>query len=193
MADFIESFKRTDAFEGGWCDTKSDHGGETYHGISRKFFPLWPGWVIVDQMKSVPDFPKNLATVERLPRLVQNFYKTNFWDPIKGDLIPNQTIAEEMYDTAVNCGRGTSTRFLQESLNALNNQEYRWPDIECDGVMGKTTLKSLELCLEAKLEDVLLILMNGRQIDHYYQLMLREPAQEKFAISWLRNRCKLGG
>jgi lysozyme family protein len=191
MADFKIAFDRTDANEGGYSNHPADRGGETYRGISRKFWSRWPGWAIIDQCRAMPGFPSNLKDVPRLPQLVLDFYKLNFWDPLKADLISSQAIAEELYDTGVNCGRGTTTRFLQEALNVLNNQETRWPDLEPDGVFGKGTLDVLEKCLAANFEDVLLILLNGRQIEHYYQLMLHEPTQEAFAVGWLRNRCRI--
>lgn len=42
-----------------------------YQGISRKYFPKWEGWVLVDANKNVPH------------RLVQEFYKKYFWDVLK--------------------------------------------------------------------------------------------------------------
>ena len=37
--------------EGGYANVSGDLGGETYRGISRKNFPSWNGWEIVDEKK----------------------------------------------------------------------------------------------------------------------------------------------
>lgn len=44
MADFNEAFAATSMDEGGYANHCNDNGGETYAGISRKFWPGRNGW-----------------------------------------------------------------------------------------------------------------------------------------------------
>jgi lysozyme family protein len=117
MADFEKAYSRTGKFEGGYVNDPDDSGGETYHGIARKFHPTWPGWKIVDEQKKKSNFPKNLKDRrnELLP-LEKVFYKKEFWDKVWGDSIKDQRVANDMYDTAVNMGVGTSIKLSQRQF-----------------------------------------------------------------------------
>lgn len=57
MANFDEAYKRTNGFEGGYVNDKSDLGGETYKGVARKIHKNWAGWAIVDSYKGKSGFP----------------------------------------------------------------------------------------------------------------------------------------
>ena len=99
--------------EGGWVNNPNDNGGETYRGISRKFWPSWGGWRLIDQHRLNPDFPKTLARDAYLQDLVVGFYKTNFWDKIGGDGINDQSIADLLVDSAVNEGISPAVKRAQ--------------------------------------------------------------------------------
>ena len=117
MAKFEIAYKRTQRFEGGYVNDLKDAGGETYNGISRRANPTWAGWRVVDEQKKLPNFPKNLnARKSILDDLEFSLYKTNYWDPVWGDLIQNQHVANDMYDTAVNMGTGRSIRLSEEQF-----------------------------------------------------------------------------
>ena len=114
MAKFEIAFRRTKRFEGGYVNDPQDAGGETYNGISRRANPTWAGWRVVDEMKRKPNFPKNLRERKSiLDDLEFSLYKTNYWDPVWGDKIREQVVANDMYDTAVNMGVGTSIKLSQ--------------------------------------------------------------------------------
>jgi lysozyme family protein len=105
MANFKISIPKVLKYEGGYVNDPNDNGGETYKGISRKFWPKWEGWVIIDKYKkSKVNFPKILDSDTKLQDLILTFYKTNFWDKIGGDKINSQSIADLMFDGAVNEG-----------------------------------------------------------------------------------------
>jgi|ERR1035437_881830 lysozyme family protein len=104
MANYKIAIDPVLAIEGGWVHDPNDNGGETYRGISRKFWPNWKGWVVVDQYKKLPNFPANLKGLVLLNQLVVDFYDVNFWDKIGGDNIKNQSIADLLVDSAVNEG-----------------------------------------------------------------------------------------
>lgn len=120
MAVFEIAYKRTKRFEGGYVHDPKDSGGETYNGISRVHNPNWDGWRIVDSMKNKPNFPSNLKQrAAELDNMEMQLYKANYWNPVWGSKINNQHVANDMYDTAVNMGVGTSIKLSQRQFKLL--------------------------------------------------------------------------
>lgn len=135
MADFLTAYKLTAINEGGYSNDKDDSGGETWAGISRNNFPQWIGWVIIDKYKLQPNFPANLRQAPELAERVRDFYRNNFWNPMQGDRIDDQTTANGIYDMGVNSGITTAIKLAQQTagtpqtghmdsntLNHLNNK-----------------------------------------------------------------------
>lgn len=113
MADFKAANKRTGKWEGIYSNNPDDRGGETVFGIARNMHPDWPGWVLVDMLRQKHGFPDTLKSNTVLMGLKDKFYKSQFWDPLYGDLIPSQEVAEELYDDAVNTGLSSAIRKAQ--------------------------------------------------------------------------------
>lgn len=116
MANFDIAYKQTSKFEGGWVNNSGDSGKETYRGISRVANPNWLGWKIVDSYKKKSNFPKNLDSDKKLQELVKTCYKENYWNPVWGDKILNQKVANDFFDTAVNMGVATSIKLSQRQF-----------------------------------------------------------------------------
>ena len=116
MADFLIAFNRTEKNEGKdiWTKVDGDSGGETWSGISRKANPSWSGWKILDQIKTKKNGQK-ISTPE-LEERKQSLYRTNYWNPIWGDEIKNQKVANDLYDTGVNCGVSMSIRLSERQF-----------------------------------------------------------------------------
>ena len=187
MADFTEAFARTARHEGGYVDDPLDRGGETYRGIARTRHPDWPGWALIDAARAGADFPRCLAHDQRLQAAVAGFYREHFWIPIDGDSLPDQALANELFDTAVNMGVGRSVRFLQAALNLLNRNGRDYPDLAQDGRLGPVTRQALEDLLANPDERTpLLKLLNIQQGARYVALMNDDPTQERFARGWLK-------
>jgi lysozyme family protein len=184
MANFDNAYNITLGHEGGYVNNPVDKGKETYKGISRKYHPNWPGWVIIDAAKSMPTFPKALYTNPVLDKLTKDFYKDTFWDTFQGDLIPSQVIANELFDTGVNMGQDDAVRFLQRSLNALNRRGKLYPNISVDGKFGNNTLKSLKDCLSLGDELLLYKMINTLQGVHYIERTEEDESQEDFTRGW---------
>jgi lysozyme family protein len=184
MASFKDAFKKTMKHEGGYVDDPEDAGGETYQGVSRKYHPTWSGWEIIDKAKSENDFSHNLARKASLKKHVKAFYRMHYWDKILGDLIPEQNLADTLFDIAVNMGVTRSGKFLQQSLNYLNRNQRLYPDLVDDGLIGRKTLYALEKYLENdKIEILYKIIMVLRGM-HYLNYMRKSPIQEKFCRGW---------
>lgn len=110
MANFITAYKLTAGNEGGYVNDSDDKGGETYCGITRKNFPKWAGWVIVDE------YPMHTGDIlHSLDDLVITFYKTNFWDKIGGDDFEDQDLANQVYDSSINIGIEETLKLFKQS------------------------------------------------------------------------------
>lgn len=116
MADFEKAFVRTEKFEGKniWAKIAGDAGGETWSGISRVHNPNWKGWAILDK---IPNKRNNqVITTPELEKLKRELYRNNYWNPVWGDKIRVQEVANEMYDTAVNMGVGMSIKLAERQF-----------------------------------------------------------------------------
>ena len=185
MVVFDEAFARTNQHEGGYVNDPDDRGGETYKGIARKFHPEWPGWKLIDTIKSFPDFKRQLDADQNLQNYVKEFYRVKFWLQIGGNSIPDQDIANEIYDIAVNMGVTTAVKYLQRSLNVLNCNGKHYADIAIDGTLGPKTSAAFQACLVKVGSKMLLNVINGFKMKHYLELMEKDPVNEKY-VGWFK-------
>ena len=188
MAEFEKAFSLTSSHEGGYVFDKDDAGGETYRGIARRYNPSWKGWRIIDQIKTT-NTSKLSAALDKnndLQTHVATFYKRAYWDRFWGDNVPEQDIANELFDTSVNMGVKRAVRYLQEGVNLLNRNQKNYNDIEEDGYFGRGTLKAISEYLEIDDTKTLLKIMNTLQGMHYIDYMRKNPKQEKYARGWLK-------
>ena len=188
MNQFDKAYFKVMAVEGGYIKDKDDPGGETYKGISRVFNPAWVGWQVVDSYKGRADFPGCLNNDLNLQSLVRYLYKKKYWDPYLGDQLDG-SIAEEMFDQAVNLGLGKALENLQKSLNILNRNQKDYPDIKVDGSFGDTTLKTYQIAVRLKGTRLLFNVLNFYQGAHYLKLMETNSVREKY-IGWF-NRIEI--
>lgn len=117
MANFEIAYNRTERHEGRnvYTQTPGDAGGETWSGISRRANPSWAGWKILD---AIPNKKHNqIISTPELTRLKLELYRSNYWNPVWGDKIREQVVANDMYDTAVNMGVGTSIKLSQRQFD----------------------------------------------------------------------------
>ena len=119
MANFNEEFEKIILTEGGYVNDPDDAGGETYLGISRRHHPYSPIWDIIDNYKHKykgKEFTKKLKANEEITNIVANIYKSEYWDMFDLDNIPNQKIAHEIFDDAVNRGIKSATILAQQVM-----------------------------------------------------------------------------
>ena len=185
MAEFLKSFRCTDAHEGGWANNPDDPGGETYRGISRVAHPSWSGWEIIDKYRGKPGFPGNLKDSQSLGLVVSKFYEMRFWQPIWGDAIQQQALADAIFDFAVNSGVEIAVKKLQICLNVWNNQQKLYPDVKEDGIFGKKTLESIYAFLEKRKKPHFLInSYYSERMVHFHKIARNSESQEQFMVSW---------
>lgn len=85
----------------GYVNDPDDTGGETIAGISRRNWGNEAIWLYVDAAKKKPGFPASLASDLNIRAMILDFYNRNFWRPLLGDSIQNQSIANILVDKAV--------------------------------------------------------------------------------------------
>ncbi len=183
--------------EGGlvWSKVRSDRGGETFAGISRKFWQLETAqmWGKIDAVKGYADFPACLgrdAMRSLLEPLVRVFYLKHFWERAGLSLLDDQAVANEVYDTGINVGLEPAARFLQEAAGAVNwGTGVLAPDV--DGRLGPATAAAVNaLCRKRNIRDALLVDLNIRQGVWYQGIVERDQGQKANYRGWLIGRIR---
>jgi lysozyme family protein len=164
--------------EGGYVNNPDDAGGETNFGITiavaREF-----GYY---------------GDMERMPRYeAVQIYAEQYWYQPQLDLIEKESsrIAEEVFDSGINCGEVTAIRWLQRALNSLNKKQRSYLDITPDGIMGEKTQEALRSFLRQRTlhgEAVLLKALNCLQGEYYIRISEKTETNETFLFGWLKNR-----
>ncbi|NOQ51729.1 MAG: secretion activating protein, partial [Desulfuromonadaceae bacterium] len=116
MANFDPAFIQTSVHEGGYVNDPHDRGGETKYGISKKAYP-----------------DIDIAALTFLD--AQEIYRRDYWQPLHLDDISDQALAEQIFDTAINCGQRTAGRLLQDADNLISHGA----DLKTDGIIGPLT------------------------------------------------------
>lgn len=122
--------------------------GYTYFGIYQEAHPRWSGWKIIYKMigkVSIKRASVLLARDKTLLQKVHDFYRVEFWDEMKLDLVKSQHIANEMFIFGTNTNPTRSIKKAQKvvgvktdgwigavTLQALNNFDEKKFDIEFD-------------------------------------------------------------
>ena len=187
MADFLIAFREIMLLEGGYANNPGDRGKETYRGVSRAMNPSWSGWVIVDELRHEPRFPKNLDNNVELQLMVQMFYRLQYWNALWLDKISSQQVANEIFDIAVNMGQRSAAEILQRSVNLMNNNQHLFPNLKVDGRIGTLSAKAVNnICMMKANHDTFLKVLNVFQGWKYISLCEKDETQEEFFIGWMR-------
>lgn len=171
MADFTQAFQLMIAHEGGYVNDPDDPGGETYKGIARKIHSKWNGWTTVDMLKRQTGFPANLDKEAELQFAVSDFYRITFWDPMLGDQITDQHVANSIFDFGVNAGLGTSASLAQMVVGA-----------KTDGVIGPKSIATIN----AFNSEHFLAAFTIAKIARYITIVKKRPTSQKYFYGWVR-------
>jgi lysozyme family protein len=160
MADFDQAVTKTLIHEGGSrvTDDPNDRGGLTKYGISQRSYPN------VDIRNLTEDEAKGI-------------YKRDYWDRVSADIIIDQQVAENLFDTAVNMGPRTASRLAQIALDLLPP----------DGVIGPKSIKALNTASPESFMAEFTI----AKIARYAYICNKNRSQSKYLLGWI-NRA-LGG
>ncbi|MCW3081693.1 glycosyl hydrolase 108 family protein [Segetibacter sp.] len=177
MAIFEQAYQITTGNEGGYANDPHDSGGETWKGVSRKNWPHWQGWPIVDNIKSKHPESLNdsLAKDIELTTLVLNLYKKSFWDCNSLDLIRDQQIANQLFDIGVNMGTGEGAKLLQSAIDTFPGNS-----IPIDEKVGPKTIETANNLDPEKLYNVI----NELRKAHYNAIIIHNPSDERYRNTW---------
>ena len=182
LSRFDECFKKVLNVEGGYSDHPSDKGGKTNYGITEGTLnaAYKAGLVKHNDIKQI--------TAEE----AKTIYKVNYWDKCKCDDLP-KPLDLYVFDTAVNCGVGTSAKFLQEVINKVVGANI----LAVDGIVGAMTIGAVEGWLSRYKADCtfpVLFLCNlfmDRRLQYYSNIVAKNGSQIVFLRGWLNRVLKL--
>ena len=165
MAEFLPAFERMIVNEGGYVlhTVAGDRGGMTYAGIARNFHPSWQGWKVIDQGETPP------------ADLVRQFYRSNFWAPLRLDEVAHQEVAGNLFDFGVNAGLGTAAKLAQLVVG-----------VTPDGKVGAKTLSALN----AIDPDLFVARYALAKIARYRDIVVKNRTQQRFLVGWLNRALK---
>jgi len=174
---FSKAMKQIRKSEGGYAFDPDDVGGETYVGISRKFFPKWKGWKIIDHLKKHSGHKVKTNEIffdNDLDHFIEEFYLKYFWKPLKCDKINNPILAEHLFDCGINLGKKSAVKFFQETLNKYFNNS-----LTVDGLIGPITLH----CINQTNKYFVNIFVEER-IKLYFSKCYHKPVKFKYLKGW---------
>ena len=176
-AIFELAYRFTQRWEGGgkYHEVEGDPGGPTNYGVSYRFLkdlPLKLSDINEDgriTWKDVSDLTETHA---------QSIFKLYFWDNLSLSQIQAPPLSVTLFDTAVNCGRTRTVKWLQRLIgNGLS----------VDGDMGPMTVKAARsLCRLGTVPSRLLriSLLQTRRL-HYHELTYASEDMRKFLKGWI--------
>jgi lysozyme family protein len=102
--------------------------------------------------------------------LVREFYRTNFWDRIRGDELRSQEIAETIFNFGVNTGVGVAIKLAQVIVGAVP-----------DGGIGPKAVELLNQCTAEKFVPSYAL----AKISRYAAICNKDRGQSKFLLGWI--------
>lgn len=151
MANFNISIELILKNEGGLSNNPNDTGKLTKYGISQKSYPN--------------EDILNL-TIERAKFL----YQRDYWNPIMGNQILNQNIADSIFDSAVNMGVGSAVKLVQLVVHTVQ-----------DGSMGPKTISAINTYFPS----LFLAEFKLAKIQKYVNICLNNSSQKTFLLGWI--------
>lgn len=171
--------------EGGYVNDPDDLGKETNFGVTKttaedlEFRDLWVKHNWNGDMRTMP---KALAF---------DIYVRGWWDKMQLDTILsiNPTLADRVFDFAINAGRENCGKSLKRVLNVLNRAQQDYEDLPVDtGTVGAKTMAALKAYVAkngADASDKLTMMMFSMQNYHYVAISEAREKNEKFTNGWV--------
>lgn len=161
--------------EGGYVNDPSDRGGATKYGITEKTARA-NGYT-----GDMRDLPMETARgIYRSEYIVKPGYDAF--------VSVSSELAAELFDTGVNMGPATATKFLQRAVNALYGSS-----LVVDGKMGPATRNATLEYLKSRsnASSILVKALNCLQGVRYIELVEANATQRKFINGWIANRVEV--
>lgn len=145
----------------------------TYWGIYKKAHPTWEGWDIVckvvNESSSLVSASRKLYKDEKLTDMVFKFYRDNFWDKLKLDLVVSQHKCDEIFCFSVHVGARQATLLVQNIMC-----------ITQDGIVGPITIREINKMPETLFDDM----FDDYEKGYYDRLIQNFPKFEPYRKGW---------
>lgn len=158
--------------EGGYVNDPADSGGATKYGITER----------VARANGYTGLMRDLPL-----QTARDIYRNEY--AIKpGFMVFPSEVAAELFDTGVNMGTSTATKFLQRAVNALAGS-----GIAVDGKMGPATRNAVNTYLSSRnnASSILVKALNGLQCVRYIEIVEGNATQRRFINGWIANRVEI--
>lgn len=172
FSDYLPLLRKV---EGGYANLPADRGGETYAGITKKNFPTWAGWPIVNAARPKQN---DIIANPKLDKLVADFYLKNFWNKLQCDKF-TKYVGMNLCDFAVGSGIVTAGIAFQKVINSL--METGQTTLVTDGKIGPLTIAAANKLNQKKLNDSLL----AYRAEFYKKIVSNNPSQNVFLAGWI--------
>jgi len=157
MAKFSIAIKTILEHEGGYVNDKSDPGGETNFGISKRSFP-------------------HLEIKKLTENDAKEIYRDNYWALGHYEGLEFQPIATKVFDLAVNMGLKAAHKIFQRAIRNVGTK------VLVDGVMGPETIQAAnELNYPKLIKEI-----RALAAERYARIAIRRPASRKYLKGWMR-------
>jgi type VI secretion system secreted protein VgrG len=161
MANFIPIITQQLKFEGGFVNNPADSGGVTNFGIAYNYNK--------DKFSS-PDDVKNMTQDQAVA-----FYKKYYWQPIQGDAITDQGVAQVLFNWACHHGVNGAIHDMQKVLNTSFGQK-----LQVDGVLGNLSLSAINSVAPQALIKAYVFFNQ----DYLKNMIAQDPSQQVFEAGW---------
>lgn len=185
MAYFTSAAQRVLSLEGGYQDNPRDKGnyicrsggwvmGAYPFRCADGSLPKLVGTKYGIAAPTLSDYLNRPATAADMKKLTKatatDIYRANYWTRIKGDLIDDQSVAELIFDAAINHGNSAAIRLTQQVLK-----------VPVDSIMGGQTLNALNAADPATFyRDY-----KDARISLYNSIVANDPSQRTFYQGWI--------
>lgn len=188
--DLTLAYVATMRHEGLYSVDPVDPGGETWRGISRVNWPGCEVWRLLLKYRDRDGIldPEAAAADPEIERATKEFYRVQFWQPLRCADLVDHRVAAELFDTAVNMGTTVAAQMMQRAINALTPHGE---PLALDGRVGPVTVAAVRATAERGRLASLAKAMNCLQGARYIELTERSPKLRRFAHGWLANRVAL--
>jgi len=170
--------------EGLYDFNPNDSGKETFRGISRINNPNWKGWEIIDNYKKNTngfyDFLYRIRIDNLLMTLVSDFYKTEYWNKLKGDDFKcNNLLITKLFITSVNTYITTAVKILQTSINCIFGVK-----LKVDGIVGYNVINTCNNLSTTEVINVMNVfkILQGK---YYLESIDENPKNREFINGWI--------
>lgn len=173
MAQFLPAYRIVRQHEGYYLNDPKDHGGETYAGVARNFYPGWPGWVRIDVYKTVYGQPRTNQQIPGVETFVESFYKQK-WNASRAGEIMSQQVANIFFDFYMLAAKATAT--IQQVVNSLGAR------VTVDNRIGSQTIAAINSVNPVKLYQR----FKAARIEYHKYRVNKGLVDAKFLPGWIR-------